>query len=128
MPHESASRGRRAGRPLQERRLWIPQMSWGGAVAFAAAFRSVSIDAKICPDGDSRTLELGSRHTSGEECLPARTTLGNFLKIVEAPAVPIRRRPSYDRGRPCRFGQYAPMSGCCATSPQRSARAHAEQP
>ena len=76
-------------------------MSWGGAVAFAAAFRSVSIDAEICPDGDARTLELGSRHTSGEECLPARTTLGNFLKIVEEPGfVPDRDGLLHaDRGR-----------------------------
>ncbi len=111
MAHESATaRSDGAGRPLRERKLWIPQMSWGGAVAFAAAFRSVSIDAEICPDGDARTLELGSCHTSGEECLPARTTLGNFLKIVEMPGfVPDRAAffmPTADG--PCRFGQYAP--------------------
>ena len=95
---------------MRERKLWIPQMSWGGAVAFAAAFRSVSIDAEICPDGDARTLELGSCHTSGEECLPARTTLGNFLKIVAKPGFEPDRTaffmPTADG--PCRFGQYAP--------------------
>jgi predicted nucleotide-binding protein (sugar kinase/HSP70/actin superfamily) len=100
-------------RPLRERKLWIPQMSWGGAMAFAAAFRSVSIDAEICPDGDARTLELGSGHTSGEECLPARTTLGNFLKIVERPGFEPDRNaffmPTADG--PCRFGQYAPYVG-----------------
>lgn len=111
MPRDAAAHGDGAGAsPLQGRKLWIPQMSWGGAVAFAAAFRSVSIDAEICPDGDARTLELGSRHTSGEECLPARTTLGNFLKIVEEPGfVPDRTAffmPTADG--PCRFGQYAP--------------------
>jgi len=85
-------------------------MSWEGAVAFAAAFRSVSIDAEICPDDDARTLELGSGHTSGEECLPARTTLGNFLKLVERPGFEPDRNaffmPTADG--PCRFGQYAP--------------------
>jgi predicted nucleotide-binding protein (sugar kinase/HSP70/actin superfamily) len=78
-------------------------------MAFAAAFRSVSIDAEPCPDGDARTLELGARHTSGEECLPARTTLGNFLKIVEQPGFVADRTaffmPTADG--PCRFGQYA---------------------
>ena len=65
MPHETPpARTDGGGRPLRERKLWIPQMSWGGAVAFAAAFRSVSIDAEICPDSDARTLELGSCHTS----------------------------------------------------------------
>ncbi|RPI10367.1 MAG: hypothetical protein EHM63_03240 [Actinobacteria bacterium] len=98
------------GSPLHGRKLWIPQMSWGGAVAFAAAFRSAGFDADVCPDGDARTLELGSAHTSGEECLPARTTLGNFLKIVEAPSFKPERAaffmPTADG--PCRFGQYAP--------------------
>ena len=96
--------------PLSGRKLWIPQMSWGGAVAFAAAFRSVGIDAEVCPDSDDRTLELGGRHTSGEECLPARVTLGNFLKVVEQPGFAPERTaffmPTADG--PCRFGQYAP--------------------
>jgi len=95
---------------LSGRKLYVPQMSWGGAVAFAAAFRSVGIDAEVCPDSDERTLELGGRHTSGEECLPARVTLGNFLKIVEAPGFEPQKTaffmPSADG--PCRFGQYAP--------------------
>jgi predicted nucleotide-binding protein (sugar kinase/HSP70/actin superfamily) len=92
------------------RKLWVPQMSYGGAVAFAAAFRSVGIDAHVCPDSDSRTLELGGKYTSGEECLPARVTLGNFLKIIEHPDfVPEKTAlfmPTADG--PCRFGQYAP--------------------
>jgi predicted nucleotide-binding protein (sugar kinase/HSP70/actin superfamily) len=98
------------GRPLLERKLWIPQMSWGGAMAFAAAFRSLAIDAQICPDGDAETLELGSSHTSGEECLPARVTLGGFLKAMRMPGfIPGETAlfmPTADG--PCRFGQYAP--------------------
>jgi len=85
-------------------------MSHGGAVAFAAAFRSVGIEAQVCPDSDARTLDLGGRYTSGEECLPARVTLGNFLKVVEQPDfVPEKTAffmPTADG--PCRFGQYAP--------------------
>ena len=76
-------RGRKQS--IKGRKLYIPQMSKGGAIAFAAAFRSVGIEAQICPDSDARTLELGGRYTSGEECLPARVTLGNFLKIIEQP-------------------------------------------
>ncbi len=95
---------------IKGRKVYVPQMSKGGAIAFAAAFRSVGIDACICPDSDARTLELGGRHTSGEECLPARVTLGNFLKIVEQPNfVPEKTAffmPTADG--PCRFGQYAP--------------------
>jgi predicted nucleotide-binding protein (sugar kinase/HSP70/actin superfamily) len=99
-----------SGHTLQGRTLWIPQMSRGGAMAFAAAFRAVGIDARICPDSDDRTLELGLRHTSGEECLPARVTLGNFLKVIEQPGFNPSHTaffmPSADG--PCRFGQYAP--------------------
>ena len=57
--------------------------------------RSVGINAEVCPDSDSRTMELGRRHTSGEECLPACVTLGNFLKIVE--------RPGFDPSRTAFF-------------------------
>ena len=85
-------------------------MGRGGSIAFAAAFRSVGIDADVCPESDRRTHELGARHTSGEECLPARITLGNFLKIVEQPGFAPERTaffmPTADG--PCRFGQYAP--------------------
>jgi predicted nucleotide-binding protein (sugar kinase/HSP70/actin superfamily) len=95
---------------IKGRKVWVPQMSTDGATAFAAAFRSVGIDAHICPDSDPRTLELGGRYTSGEECLPARVTLGNFLKIIEQPDfVPEKTAffmPTADG--PCRFGQYAP--------------------
>ena len=95
---------------LKGRKLYVPQMSHGGAVAFAAAFRSVGIDATICPDSDHRTLELGGKYTSGEECLPARVTLGNFLKITEQPEFSPEKTaffmPTSDG--PCRFGQYSP--------------------
>jgi predicted nucleotide-binding protein (sugar kinase/HSP70/actin superfamily) len=95
---------------VKGRKVYVPQMSKGGAIAFAAAFRSVGLDAHICPDSDARTLELGGRYTSGEECLPARVTLGNFLKIVEQPDfVPEKTAffmPTADG--PCRFGQYSP--------------------
>jgi len=100
--------GRR--RPLKNRKLWIPQMSYGGAVAFASAFRSVGVDSEVCPDSDARTLDLGGQYTSGEECLPARVTLGNFLKVIERPDFEPEKTaffmPTADG--PCRFGQYAP--------------------
>ena len=105
----AAGRGRRT-QSVRGRKVYIPEMSHSGAVAFAAAFRSVGINAAVCPDSDARTLELGGRYTSGEECLPARVTLGNFLKIIEAPGfVPEKTAffmPTADG--PCRFGQDAP--------------------
>lgn len=99
----------RGKQSLTGRTLYVPQMSRGGAIAFAAAFRSVGINAWSSPDSDDRTLELGGKFTSGEECLPARVTLGDFLKVTEQPDFVAEKTaffmPTADG--PCRFGQYA---------------------
>ena len=91
---------------LEGRRLYLPQMPYGGSYLFAAAIRSIGFDAWPTSDSDERTLELGSRVTSGDECYPQKITMGDFLRIIE------------DEGRdnvaflmptangPCRFGQY----------------------
>ena len=92
------------------RRLYIARMTDCGAQAFAATFRSLGVDAVVLPPSDTRTLELGARHLAGEECLPAKITLGDFLKVVEAPGFDPRSTafmmPTTEG--PCRFGQYAP--------------------
>jgi predicted nucleotide-binding protein (sugar kinase/HSP70/actin superfamily) len=104
-------RGGKANGPglLEGRTLWFPQMSWGGTVALAAAFRSAGMDARVCPDSDARTLDLAARHSSGEECLPARVTLGNLLQVLEQPGAAPARTAFFmpTAGGPCRFGQYA---------------------
>ena len=90
--------------------IYIPPMAYGSARAFASAFRAIGLEAEPTPPSDHRTRELGARHTSGDECYPAKVTVGDFLKVLE--------RPDVDRSRvalfmptaqgPCRFGQYAP--------------------
>ena len=85
-------------------------MAYAGARLMAAAFRSIGLDATVAPDSDSETLELGGLHASGEECLPHKITLGDFLKVC--------REPGFDPNKtaffmptahgPCRFGQYRP--------------------
>ena len=95
---------------LAGRRLWIPRMTYAGARMAAAAFRSAGIDAAVTPESDERTLELGGLFSSGEECYPAKITLGDFLRVVQA--------DDFDPDRvaffmpiaqgPCRFGQYSP--------------------
>ena len=76
----------------------------------AAAFRSIGIDATVSPDSDSETLELGGLHASGEECLPHKVTLGNFLKVCRAPGFDPKKTAFFmpTAHGPCRFGQYAP--------------------
>jgi predicted nucleotide-binding protein (sugar kinase/HSP70/actin superfamily) len=81
-----------------------------GTEAVAAAFRSVGIAATALPSPDRRTLELGSRHLTGDECLPAKVTLGDFLKVTEAPDFDPARVAFFMPATegPCRFGQYGP--------------------
>lgn len=97
--------------PLREQKLWIFPMTFGGAHAVAAVWRGLGVDAEVIPPSDEESLALGARHTSGDECLPQRITLGDLLKIA--------RRPDYRPERtaiffatttgPCRFGQYVPL-------------------
>jgi len=95
---------------LAGRTLWIPRMTYVSARLAAAVFRSVGIDAKVTPESDERTLELGGLYTSGEECYPEKVTLGDFLRIVQSDDFDPRRTAFFmpTAEGPCRFGQYAP--------------------
>ncbi|MFH1679767.1 MAG: hypothetical protein ABIH26_03885 [Candidatus Eisenbacteria bacterium] len=96
---------------LKGRKLYIPPMAYGSARATAAVFRSAGIDAEPTPPSNERTIELGSRYTSGDECYPEKVTLGDFLRVAE--------RGDFDPSKtaffmptasgPCRFGQYAQL-------------------
>ncbi len=93
---------------LRGRTLYIPQMSFEAARTMAAAFQSAGIDARPSPVGDARTYELARKHTSGDECLPELVTLGNFLKVAEAPDFAPEKTALLmpTSNGPCRFGQY----------------------
>ena len=86
-------------------------MAYGSARAFASAFRAIGLDAEPTPPSDHRTRELGARYTSGDECYPAKVTVGDFMKVLEQPGDrPARRSRCFmpTAQGPCRFGQYAP--------------------
>ena len=95
---------------LAGRTLWIPRMTYAGARAAAAVFRSIGIDAAVTPPSDERTLELGGLYSSGEECYPEKVTLGDFLRIINSPDFDPDRTAFFmpTAEGPCRFGQYAP--------------------
>ncbi len=99
-PHKSSS--------LTGRTMYIPRMSFSGAKLAAAAFQSIGIQARPSPPSDAKTLELGSKYLIGDECLPERVTLGNFLKIIEDPFFNPAKTAFLlpTAGGPCRFGQY----------------------
>ena len=90
------------------RALYIPRMSFSSARLIAAAFQSIGIHAVPSPAADARTQELGSKYLNGDECLPERVTLGDFLKVIEDPAFNPAETAFLlpTSGGPCRFGQY----------------------
>ncbi len=85
-------------------------MAYGSAQAFASAFRAIGLEAEPTPPSDSRTRELGARYTSGDECYPAKVTVGDFMKVLERPETDPARVALFmpTAQGPCRFGQYAP--------------------
>jgi predicted nucleotide-binding protein (sugar kinase/HSP70/actin superfamily) len=105
---DSADAG--GGHPLSGKTIYIPPMAYGSAQAFASAFRAVGLQAETTPPSDHRTGELGARHTSGDECYPAKVTVGDFMKVLERPDAERRRIALFlpTAEGPCRFGQYAP--------------------
>jgi predicted nucleotide-binding protein (sugar kinase/HSP70/actin superfamily) len=91
---------------LEGRRLYLPQMPYGGTYLLAAAIRSIGFDAWPTSDSDERTLDLGGRMTSGDECYPQKIVLGDLLRIIEDEG---RDKVAYlmpSANGPCRFGQY----------------------
>jgi predicted nucleotide-binding protein (sugar kinase/HSP70/actin superfamily) len=86
-------------------------MSDDGSRAFAAAFRSIGVNALVTPPSDMQTLELGAKYTSGDECYPEKVTLGDFLRIADQPGFDPSRTAFFmpTAGGPCRFGQYSPF-------------------
>src|SRR4051812_46321015 len=106
----AASPGPRPPTPGPTKRIYIPPMAAGSARAFASAFRAIGLDAEPTPPSDHRTRELGARYTSGDECYPAKVTVGDFMKVLEQPGVDPSRVACFmpTAQGPCRFGQYAP--------------------
>jgi predicted nucleotide-binding protein (sugar kinase/HSP70/actin superfamily) len=98
------------GNPLANTIVYIPAMAQGSSEAFASVFRWLGVEAYSTPPSDERTRELGAKHTNGDECYPAKVTIGDFLRIMEQPGFDPKRTAFFmpTAEGPCRFGQYAP--------------------
>ena len=109
--HRHVSRRISAGHPLWRKTVYIPTMAEGSSEAFAATFRWLGIDAQPTPPSNERTRELGSKHTTGDECYPAKVTVGDFLRVIEMPGFRPAKAAFFmpTAEGPCRFGQYAPF-------------------
>jgi predicted nucleotide-binding protein (sugar kinase/HSP70/actin superfamily) len=91
---------------LEGRRLYLAQMPYGGSHLLAAAIRSIGFEAYATSDSDERTLELGARYTSGDECYPQKITLGDYLRVIEDEGHENVGFLMPTANGPCRFGQY----------------------
>jgi predicted nucleotide-binding protein (sugar kinase/HSP70/actin superfamily) len=109
--HTHSQRKIGPGHPLHGKVVYIPTMSEGGPEAFSAVFRWLGIEAYPTPKSNERTRELGAKFTSGDECYPAKVTVGDFLRCAELPGFNAARTMFFmpTAEGPCRFGQYAPF-------------------
>ena len=108
--HHHVSRKISATHALHGKKIYIPAMAQGSVEAFASVFRWLGIEAYPTPPSNERTRELGAKFTAGDECYPAKVTVGDFLRIMEEPGFDPRRTVFFmaTADGPCRFGQYAP--------------------
>ena len=83
--HRHLTRKISAANPLAGKKVYIPAMAQGSVEAFASVFRWLGIDAAPTPPSNERTRELGAKNTAGDECYPAKVTVGDFLRIIEQP-------------------------------------------
>jgi predicted nucleotide-binding protein (sugar kinase/HSP70/actin superfamily) len=109
--HSCVTRKVGADHPLAGKAVYIPAMAEGSVEALCAVMRWMGIDARPTPPSSARTLELGGKHTNGDECFPAKITTGDFLKIAQQPGFDAKRTVFMmgTTDGPCRFGQYAPF-------------------
>lgn len=93
---------------VKDRALWLCRMPYGGSRMLAAAFCSIGLETRVTPEEDARTLELGGKYTSGDECYPQRIVLGDYMKLIEDEKLDPRKTAFLlpTANGPCRFGQY----------------------
>jgi predicted CoA-substrate-specific enzyme activase len=98
--------GSGAGKPRVDR-IYIPHFSVH-AYAFAAAARSMGIDAQVLPRPDEESVRLSRPHLVGGECHPYALVLGDYLRLAESLPPEAEKRsifciPAFSA---CRLGQY----------------------
>lgn len=96
---------------VKDRVLWLCRMPYGGSRMLAAAFQSIGLDARVTPAEDARSLELGGKYTSGDECYPQRIVLGDYMRLIEDQGVDPKKTAFLlpTANGPCRFGQYVSL-------------------
>ncbi len=65
-----------------DRTIYIPYIS-AHSVMWAAALNSVGLDARVLPEPDQLSEEIGRRYVSGKECHPYLLTTGDLVRMTE---------------------------------------------
>ncbi len=74
--------------------------------AIKAIFDELKIDYVIPPFSNKEALEIGSRYSPEEICLPFKIMIGNYIQSIEKGADTILTVGSCG---PCRFGEYSEL-------------------
>ena len=87
--------------------VYVPFMG-DHAYGFAAAARSVGIDARVLPPPDEESERLGRPHMVAGECHPYALVLGDYLKLAQLLSAQAARRSLFYMFGPdaCRLGQF----------------------
>ena len=91
-----------------DKTFYIPYIS-GHSVIWAAALTSVGLDARVMPEPDDLTEQIGRRYVSGKECHPYLLTTGDLVKMTQLEDFDAKRAAflmlNFDGS--CRLSQYA---------------------
>jgi len=100
----TSNRTNRGSRPTV---LYLPYMC-DHSYGFAAAARSVGIDARVLPPPDEESERLGRPHLVGGECHPYALILGDYLKLARTISLHGSERSRFYIIGPdaCRLGQF----------------------
>lgn len=106
-PPDRDVRTEKTTRLLRAKTLYLPYMC-DHSYGFAAAARSVGIDAEVLPTPDLESEQLGRPHMVGGECYPYALILGDYLKLVRTLGPDEAERSLFYIIGPvaCRLGQY----------------------
>lgn len=76
------------------------------SIAAKALFESLRIDYVLAESSSKRTLELGSKYSPEEICLPYKIMVGNYIEAMEKGADTFIITGSCG---PCRYGEYCEL-------------------
>ena len=106
-PFQDSTANKRLRKPARPERLYVLHFC-DHSYGFAAAARSMGVDAQVLPPPDQESEKLGRPHSVGGECGPYVLVLGDYLKLAQSLSEDVARKSLVYMIGPdaCRVGQY----------------------